>query len=148
MEKYIATCGHTIQMAAEYAKKYLTVSAFALISVMVLGAVFAATYDTSVRAGAEESYPSWLVLSYVAGLTMIALPCTLPLVFVVVPMSMGQGSRRGPVTAALFGAGLVITITMYTAGVGVLGGTMGLDGAAAYMFLAAGVAAFVFGCRS
>ncbi len=132
-------------MAAEYAKKYLTVSAFALASAVVVGAVFAATHGVSVSAGADVSYPSWLVLSYVAGLTMIALPCTLPLVFVVVPMSMGQGSRRGPITAALFGAGLIITITAYTAAAGVLGGTVGLDGAAQYMFLAAGAVAFVFG---
>ena len=132
-------------MTAESAKKILVVSAFALASMIVVGAVFAATHGVSVRAGAEVSYPSWLVLSYVAGLSMIALPCTLPLVFVVVPMSMGRGARRGPVMALLFGVGLTVTITIYTMGAGVLGGTVGLDGAARYMFLAAGVIAFVFG---
>lgn len=132
-------------MVAESAKKILVVSAFALASMVVVGAVFAATHSVSVRAGAEVSYPSWLVLSYVAGLTMIALPCTLPLVFVVVPMSMGQGARRGPVMALLFGAGLIITITIYTMGAGMLGGTVGLDEFSMYMFLAAGMIAFVFG---
>lgn len=131
-------------MATEYAK-YLTVLAFALISMIVIGAVFAATHGISIRAGTDVSYPSWLVLSYVAGLTMIALPCTLPLVFVVVPMTMGHGSRRGPVIAILFGAGLTITITAYMVGAGILGYTAGLDGAAQYMFMTAGVVAFVFG---
>ena len=132
-------------MAADSAKKLLVVSAFALASMIVVGAVFAATHGVSVRAGAEVSYPSWLVLSYVAGLSMIALPCTLPLVFIVVPMSMGRGARRGPVMALLFGAGLTATITIYTMGAGVLGGTVGLDGASRYMFLVAGAIAFVFG---
>lgn len=132
-------------MAAEYAKKYLVVSAFALVSMVVVGAVFAATYGVSVRAGAEVSYPSWLVLSYVAGLTMIALPCTLPLVFVVVPLSMGREAHRGPIMALLFGVGLVVTITIYTMGAGLLGGTVGLDGAARYMFVVAGIVAYTFG---
>ena len=123
------------------AKKYLTLSAFALFSMVVMGAVFAATYD----AANDESYASWLVISYVAGLSMIMLPCTMPLVFIIVPMSMGKGRFRGPLMALLFGTGLTITITAYGAGVGVLGGTTGLDAASLYMFIIAGIAAFVFG---
>lgn len=132
-------------MSALYAKKYLAASAFALFSLVVVGAVFAATYDTAVRADFEASYPSWLVLSYVAGLSMIALPCTLPLVFIVVPLSVGHGARRGLSMALLFGAGLICTITVYGLGVGVLGGTTGLDEISAYMFVIAGLAAFAFG---
>lgn len=128
-----------------YTKKYLTISAFALFSLVVLGAIFAVTYDTAVRANSSVSYPSWLVLSYVAGLSMIVLPCTLPLVFIVVPLSVGQGSRRGLVIASLFGLGLICTITLYGLGAGILGGTTGLDDVSTYMFLIAGLAAFVFG---
>lgn len=132
-------------MSGQYAKKYLTVSAFALVSLIIVGAVFVATHDTAVRAGTDVSYPSWLVLSYVAGLSMIVLPCTLPLVFIIVPLSMGRGARKGPLMALLFGAGLTGTITVYGMGASVLGGTVGLDNASLYMFLAAGLAAFVFG---
>ncbi len=132
-------------MSGQYAKKYLTVSAFALVSMMIMGAVFAATHDTAVRAGTDVSYPSWLALSYVAGLSMIVLPCTLPLVLIIVPLSMGRGARRGPIMALLFGAGLTGTIAVYGMGASVLGGTVGLDNASLYMFLAAGLAAFVFG---
>ncbi len=122
-------------------KKYLTVSCFALISMITLGAVFGLTYDITT----DPSYASWLVVSYVAGLTMIILPCTLPLVFIIVPLSMGKGRHRGPLMAVLFGVGLTVTITMYGAGVGLLGGTVGLDTVSTYMFVIAGMAAFIFG---
>lgn len=132
-------------VSALLVKKYLTVSAFTLLSLIVLGVAFVVMYDTTVRANSEVTYPSWLVLSYVAGLSMIALPCTLPLVFIVVPLSVGHGARRGLVTALLFGAGLTCTITFYGLGVGILGGSAGLDNISTYMFLVAGLAAFVFG---
>ena len=132
-------------MSALVAKKYLTVSAFMLFSLILLGVVFVVTYDTAVSANSEVTYPSWLVLSYIAGLSMIALPCTLPLVFIVVPLSVGKGARQGLVIALLFGVGLTCTITFYGLGIGVLGGATGLDDISTYMFLVAGIAAFVFG---
>lgn len=132
-------------MSALVAKKYLTVSAFTLFSLILLGVVFVITYDTAVSVNSEVTYPSWLVLSYVAGLSMIALPCTLPLVFIVVPLSVGKGARQGLVIALLFGVGLTCTITFYGLGIGVLGGATGLDDISTYMFLVAGIAAFVFG---
>ena len=127
------------------AKKYLVVSVFVLASLILVGGVFAATYGASIKAGVTASYPSWLVISYVAGLSMIILPCTLPLVFIIVPMSMGQEGRRGLGMALLFGAGLIITITAYGTGMGILGDSVGLDNITQYMFGAAGVAAFLFG---
>lgn len=132
-------------MSTLVAKKYLTVSAFTLFSLILLGVVFVVTYDTAVSANSEVTYPSWLILSYVAGLSMIALPCTLPLVFIVVPLSVGNGARQGLIMALLFGAGLTCTITFYGLGIGVLGGAAGLDDISTYMFLVAGIAAFVFG---
>jgi len=36
-----------------------------------------------------------LTLSFVAGLSMIFLPCTLPLAFVIVPLTMGKDPKKG-----------------------------------------------------
>lgn len=91
------------------------------------------------------SYLSWIIIAYVAGLSMIALPCTLPLVFIIVPLSMGHGYKKGLIMALLFGAGLTITIAAYGTGVAILGETASLDQVSTIMFLVAGIAAFVFG---
>jgi len=47
--------------------------------------------------------------------------------------------------ASLFGAGLIITITAYGAGIAVLGQSIALDQISTIMFLIAGIAAFFFG---
>ena len=127
------------------AKKFLIVTIFILFSLIFLGGIFAATNTIAVSAGQELSYPSWLIISYLAGLSMIILPCTLPLVFIIVPLSMGKGGKKGLAMALLFGAGLTITITFYGFGIGALGQTADLDQISVYMFLIAGIAAFVFG---
>ncbi len=127
------------------AKKFLIITTFILFSLIFLGGVFAATNPIAISAGQELSYPSWLTISYLAGLSMIILPCTLPLVFIIIPLSMGKGGKKGLVMALLFGAGLTITITFYGFGIGALGQTADLDQISVYMFLIAGIAAFVFG---
>ncbi|MBI2006217.1 MAG: cytochrome C biogenesis protein [Nitrosopumilales archaeon] len=127
------------------AKKTLVFSAFTLFSLIFLGIVFSLTGDITVGAGQSASYPSWLVISYLAGLSMIILPCTLPLVFIIVPLSMGKGYKKGLVMALLFGAGLTTTITAYGLVVATLGKSASLDQVSTIMFLIAGVAAFVFG---
>jgi len=126
-------------------KKFLIIALFILFSLIFLGGIFAATNTIAVSAGQELSYPSWLVISYLAGLSMIILPCTLPLVFIIIPLSMGKGGKKGLAMALLFGAGLTITITFYGFGIGILGQTADLDQISVYMFLIAGIAAFVFG---
>lgn len=127
------------------AKKSLIFSVFVLFSLIFVGGVFAATSDIAVGAGQELSYPSWLIISYLAGLSMIVLPCTLPLVFIIIPLSMGKGGKKGLTMALLFGTGLTITISIYGVGVGVVGQTAELDEISSYMFLIAGAAAFLFG---
>ena len=127
------------------AKKFLITAAFILFSLIFLGGVFAATNPVAISAGQELSYPSWLTISYLAGLSMIILPCTLPLVFIIIPLSMGKGGKKGLSMALLFGAGLTITITFYGFGIGALGQTADLDQISIYMFLIAGIAAFIFG---
>lgn len=127
------------------AKKSLVIALFVLFSLIFVGGVFAITNETAISAGNELSYPSWLVIAYLAGLSMIILPCTLPLVFIIVPLSMGKGAKKGLIMAMLFGAGLTVTISLYGFGIGALGQTADLDQISVYMFLIAGIAAFLFG---
>jgi len=128
-----------------FAKKSLILIAFFLFSLIFVGGIFGVTNDTAISAGHELSYPSWLVISYLAGLSMIILPCTLPLVFIIIPLSMGKGGKKGLFMASLFGTGLTMTIMFYGLGIGILGQTADLDQISIYMFLIAGIAAFLFG---
>ena len=93
-----------------------------------------------------------LAFSYVAGISMIVLPCTLPLAFIIVPLSMGKGYKKGFGMALLFGLGLSITIAIYGLFMGIIGNVMGLDQAAAQagvvskvLFMIGGIAALLFG---
>ena len=126
------------------AKKSLVLISFTLFSLIFVGLVF--SLEISGIDGQEHtSYLSWLVIAYVAGLSMIVLPCTLPLVFIIVPLSMGKGYKKGITMALLFSLGLVITITAYGVGIAAIGQSASLDQVSTVMFLIAGVAAFVFG---
>jgi cytochrome c-type biogenesis protein len=58
---------------------------------------------------------------------------------------MGKGGKKGLLMASMFGAGLTITIMFYGLGIGILGQTADLDQISIYMFLIAGLAAFLFG---
>jgi len=127
------------------AKKSVVVLLFSLFSLIFVGIIFSITNQVAIEEGQDASYPSWLIIAYVAGLSMIVLPCTLPLVFIIVPLSMGQGYKKGLSMASLFGAGLIITITAYGVGVAILGQTTSLDQISTIMFLVAGIVAFVFG---
>jgi len=86
-----------------------------------------------------------LTLAYTSGLSMIVLPCTLPAVFVIVPLSLGRSYRRGFTMALLFGLGLALTITAYGVAVAYLGQILYLDKVTLLMWLVAGVAAYLFG---
>jgi len=126
------------------AKKSMVLISFALFSLIFIGVVF--SLETSVIDGQEHAtYLSWLVIAYVAGLSMIILPCTLPLVFIIVPLSMGKGYKKGLSMALLFSLGLVITITSYGIVIAALGQSASLDQISTIMFLIAGVASFIFG---
>ena len=127
------------------AKKSMVVVSFALFSLIFIGMIFSLETSTIIDGGEHSSYLSWLVIAYVAGLSMIVLPCTLPLVFIIVPLSMGKGYKKGLSMALLFSLGLVITITSYGIGIAGIGQSVSLDQASTLMFLIAGIAAFVFG---
>ena len=126
------------------AKKSLVLTSFVLFSLIFVGLVFSLEIS-GVEGQEHTSYLSWLVIAYVAGLSMIVLPCTLPLVFIIVPLSMGKGYKKGISMALLFSLGLVITITAYGVGIATIGQSASLDQVSTVMFLIAGVAAFVFG---
>lgn len=113
---------------------------FAAASMALVGGVA----WTALEAGGA-GHGAWTAIAYAAGLSMIVLPCTLPLVFVIVPMSMGHGHRRGLAMAGLFGAGLVITITAYASAVAAVGQAASLGTATSAMFGLAGAIAYAFG---
>lgn len=84
-------------------------------------------------------------LAFAAGLSMIVLPCTLPLVFVIVPLSMGQGYKKGVLMAILFGIGLIITLSIYGVVIALGGQALSLNRMILYIFVGAGIFAFIFG---
>lgn len=76
---------------------------------------------------------------------MIVLPCTLPLIFIIVPMAMGKDYLKGFIMALLFGLGLSITIMFYGFLMALLGNFLGMQGLTAWVVLLAGFAAYIFG---
>lgn len=115
----------------------LVVSAFILFSIILIG-LFWLSQTTRAQAG-------WLAFSYATGLSMIVLPCTLPLAFVIVPLAMGRSAKKGLMIALAFALGVTITLSIYGAIIAKLGQVVGLDRAKDVMYTIAGVFAVVFG---
>ena len=127
------------------AKKSMVMISFVLFSLIFLGVIFSLGTTFTVEGKEHATFLSWMIIAYVAGLSMIVLPCTLPLVFIIVPLSMGKGYKKGLSMALLFGLGLTITIAVYGIAIASIGQSASLDQATTIMFLIAGIAAFVFG---
>ena len=125
------------------AKKWLVSIAFVLFSVLMLGVFYlVSTPGETVN----------LAFAYVVGLSMIVLPCTLPLAFVIVPLAMGKTPKKGVLMSLFFGLGLAITLSLYGLFVAVIGKSIGLDQAiggagviSRILFIIGGLAAFIFG---
>lgn len=117
-------------------RSYLVGSIFVILIIFLIGIFWLSTSSTQ---------SVGLMLSFAAGLSMIVLPCTLPLVFIIVPLSMGKNYKKGLFMALLFSLGLIITLTLYGVGVALLGQSLGLARVAQVMYIIAGVIAFVFG---
>lgn len=81
---------------------------FALLAIVVGGLfwIFAVSSGSPVGFG-------WFLFSFAAGLSMIVLPCTLPLAFVIVPMVMGKSYGKGLAVALSFSIGVALTLSMY-----------------------------------
>ncbi len=92
----------------------------------------------------------WYLFAYAMGLTMIVLPCTFPLAFVIVPLSMGKGMRKGLGIALSFGLGIAIMLSLYGVLAAVIGkvavGTVGapLEVVKNWTYFIAGIAAYLF----
>lgn len=76
---------------------------------------------------ATGSFGFFLFLAYAAGMSMIILPCTLPLLFVIIPFASGKGYKKGFFMALLFGLGITITLTLYGFALGWAGQFFGLN---------------------
>ena len=126
-------------MLTEEQRKFRTIlvlSAGFLFVVMMFGFIYLSTSPAAVAT---------YLLSFVGGISNIALPCTLPLVFIIIPLAVVAGGRKGLVMTLLFGLGLIITLAIYGAVVGLLGQYLGLDTATRFMYGLAGIAALLFG---
>ena len=125
-----------LEAAERRVRVVLVATGLVLFSAFVLGLGSLATSPLEVVT---------LTLAYTSGLSMIVLPCTLPAVFVIVPLSLGRSARRGFTMALLFGLGLTLTIGAYGVAVAYLGKILYLDKVTLLMWLTAAVAAYLFG---
>src|SRR3989338_6434509 len=126
-------------------RSYLVISVFALFAVILFGLLWLFFLSPS-----QQSGFGWYVFSFAAGLSMIVLPCTLPLAFVIVPLSMGKGVAKGFMIALAFGVGIAFTLSLYglvTAAVGkaaIEGAGADLEAVKNWMYFIAGLFAYLF----
>ncbi len=110
--------------------------AFGLLTAIIIALTYLAT-------SAGETLTT--ILSFAGGVSNIVLPCTLPLVFIIVPLSMGKGYKKGLMMAILFSIGLVVMLAIYGGTIALVGKYLGLDQATKYLYIVAGIAALIFG---
>ncbi|MEK7560581.1 MAG: cytochrome c biogenesis protein CcdA [Patescibacteria group bacterium] len=126
-------------------KTILAIIALSLFATIVVGALWFMLWSPESPVGTI-----WYLVSFTAGLTMIVLPCTLPLAFVVVPLSMGKGITKGLGIALSFGIGVTITLSMYGVLAALIGevaiGTLGapLEVVKNWLYFIAGIFAYLF----
>ena len=125
-------------------KKFLFFGITALILLTLFGILWIALGERS------EGPLGWYIFSYAMGLTMIVLPCTFPLAFVVVPLALKGGARKGIGIALCFGVGVAITLSMYGIVAAIVGQqTVGkidvpLETVKNWVYFAAGIFAYLF----
>ena len=116
--------------------KLLGVFALILFLVIASGLIWLAIQSDNVVS---------VLLVYAAGLSMIFLPCTLPLAFVIVPLAAKEKRPiKGLGIAVAFGLGLSVTLALYGVVTAFLGGYFGLDQFTRAMFVIAGTMALIF----
>lgn len=115
------------------------------VAVATVGVVVLVAGELYVSAGGALQ-GAGLVASYLSGITMLVLPCTLPMVLVIVPLVMGGELRRGVAMVAAFGLGVSTTLAVYGAVVAEVGSSLGLNTATRAMWFTGGAAAWLFGC--
>ncbi|MBI3685067.1 multicopper oxidase domain-containing protein [Candidatus Azambacteria bacterium] len=94
---------------------------FVMFALFLLGVFLSGLYWIFTSSSGSPIGPGWFLFSFAAGLSMIVLPCTLPLAFVIVPLSMGKGYVKGLSIALAFGLGVSITLSLYGVFAAILG---------------------------
>src|SRR3990167_7662059 len=129
---------------SDKSRHWTIVLTLVLGTVIVLG-LFGAFFGTS----SPEGF-GWYLFSYAMGLTMIVLPCTFPLAFVIVPLSLGKGPMKGLGMALSFGMGVALTLSMYGVLAAIIGRTfittLGVEGEVLknWLYFGAGTIAYLF----
>jgi cytochrome c-type biogenesis protein len=127
------------------ARTTLIVVLFALLAAIAFGLFWFFFISSSAPQGF-----GWYLFSFAAGLSMIVLPCTLPLAFVIVPLSMGKGVTKGFFIALAFGLGVAFTLSLYGVFAAILGkvaiGSLGapLEVVKNWLYFIAGAFAYLF----
>ena len=126
-------------------KTTLALVAVGIFAIIALGVIWFFLWGPASPVGF-----GWYFFSFAAGLTMIVLPCTLPLAFVVVPLSMGKGMRRGIGIALSFSLGVTLMLSVYGVIAALVGslaiGALGapLETVKNWLYLFAGLFAYLF----
>ncbi|MBI3627884.1 MAG: hypothetical protein HY220_04065 [Candidatus Sungbacteria bacterium] len=134
-------------MAIRESAKFILVAV--LVGLIAL-ALFGVGYVIVAGAGQNSVGLGWYIFSFVMGLTMIVLPCTLPLAFVIVPLSMGKGPLKGLGVALAFGLGVSLMLSVYGIAAAFLGkvaiGSLGapLELVKNWLYFGAGIFAYLF----
>ncbi|HLY68381.1 MAG TPA: cytochrome c biogenesis protein CcdA, partial [Puia sp.] len=123
--------------------KILITVATTIFIIFILGLIWLASIKQQTIAGGTFGFMS--LLSFTSGLSMIVLPCTLPLVFIIVPLAMSKDYAKGLIMALLFGLGLSLTITFYGIAMAYLGEILGIKAATPLLLIVAGLAGYIFG---
>ncbi len=98
-------------------RRFLVVSLFISLAIIIFGLLW-----LFFLASANPDGFGWYLFSFAAGLSMIVLPCTLPLAFVIVPLSMGKGVVKGLGIALFFSLGVTLMLSVYGILAAIVGG--------------------------
>lgn len=129
--------------------KLRSILIFSTIAV-VASIIFGLLYLFVIAPSAPGSSAGWFLFAFATGITMIVMPCTLPLAFVIVPLSMGKGVAKGLGIALAFGIGIAITQSLYGVIAALIGGlainSLGapLEAVKNWVYLVAGIFALLF----
>lgn len=128
----------------------LILGSLAVFAAIIFGLFYLFVIAPAVPADGVGWSPGWFLFAFATGLTMIVLPCTLPLAFVIVPLSMGKGLLKGLSMALAFGIGIAITLSLYGVAAAVVG-SLAIDSLGAplesvknWVYFIAGIFALVF----
>lgn len=136
----------TVPITTSKARTGLIFAAVGVFAAIVFGILYLFVLAPSIPNGSL----GWFLFSFATGLTMIVLPCTLPLAFVIVPLSMGKGMVRGIGMALCFGIGIATTLSLYGVAAALLGGVAidalgaDLDAIKNWVYFVAGSFALMF----